>query len=179
MDDVVLWREQLLGARKTKDESFVRDPYSPIPPSTRRTFQGLKYFDPDPAYAVEARLERSAAPSLVVIEASGGDERRYLDVGPARFRLHGQDLELRVWEPVDDAEDEPYIFIALRDATSGKETYGGGRYFDTDPPGPDGRFVLDFNRAYHPYCTYDDSWSCVIPPAANWLTVEVRAGERL
>lgn len=177
--DEATWREGLLASRAAKDAGFLSDPHSPIPKSARAAFKGLVYYDPAPSYRVEAVLDRSAKPKLVTIEASGGDQRRYLDVGPARFRLHGQDLELRVWEPVDDAEDEPYVFIAFRDATSGTETYGGGRYFDTDPPGPDGRFTLDLNRAYHPYCSYDDTWSCVLPPVENWLRVPIRAGERM
>ena len=92
--------------------------------------------------------------------AAGGVERRlvaYTQVGP-------------------DATGE--LFVPFRDATSGGETYGGGRYLDL-PVAPLGRYALDFNRAYHPYCVYSDAYSCPLPPAENTMALAVRAGERL
>ena len=70
------------------------------------------------------------------------------------------------------------LFVPFRDATSGGETYGGGRYLDL-PVAPLGRYALDFNRAYHPYCVYSDAYSCPLPPAENTMALAVRAGERL
>jgi uncharacterized protein len=70
------------------------------------------------------------------------------------------------------------LFVPFRDATSGKETYGAGRYLDLEPR-EDDLYELDFNRAYHPYCAYDDAWSCTLPPPENRLPVRVEAGERL
>jgi len=69
------------------------------------------------------------------------------------------------------------LFIPFRDATSGKDTYGAGRYVEAEPLGK-GRYLLDFNRAYNPYCAYNDDWRCPLPPAENWLTVAIRAGEK-
>ena len=68
--------------------------------------------------------------------------------------------------------------MPFRDATSGHETYGGGRYLDL-PVAPMGHYVLDFNRAYHPYCVYSEAYSCPLPPAENTMALAVRAGERL
>jgi uncharacterized protein (DUF1684 family) len=70
------------------------------------------------------------------------------------------------------------LFLPFRDATSGRETYGAGRYLEVDPPDADGRVVVDFNLAYNPYCAYNPDWSCPIPPGENWLDVPIRAGER-
>ena len=70
------------------------------------------------------------------------------------------------------------LFVPFRDATSGRETYGGGRYLDLDVAAS-GRYALDFNRAYHPYCVYDASWVCPFPPPENTLELPVTAGERL
>ena len=67
-------------------------------------------------------------------------------------------------------------FLPFRDATSGRETYGAGRYLDLAPP-HDGKVTVDFNLAYNPYCAYSDSFSCALPPVENWLQVPIRAGE--
>ena len=69
------------------------------------------------------------------------------------------------------------IFGPFRDATSGKETYGAGRYLDLEEPHRD-EAVVDFNLAYNPYCAYSEAYSCPLPPAENWLKVEVTAGEK-
>ena len=76
------------------------------------------------------------------------------------------------------SEDMDELFVPFRDATSGKETYGAGRYLEVESPGPDGRVRVDFNAAYNPYCAYNPDWSCPIPPGENWLSVPIRAGEK-
>ena len=70
----------------------------------------------------------------------------------------------------------PEVFVPFRDATSGPETYGAGRYLEGELHANTVR--LDFNLAYHPYCALADGWSCPVPPRENWLAVPVRAGER-
>ncbi|MBT8206662.1 MAG: DUF1684 domain-containing protein, partial [Acidimicrobiia bacterium] len=67
-------------------------------------------------------------------------------------------------------------FVPFRDATSGKESYGAGRYLDVHP-NEDGTVTLDFNYAYNPYCAYDEAFSCPLPPIENWLEVPIAAGE--
>ena len=77
------------------------------------------------------------------------------------------------------------FFLSFRDATSGDETYGAGRYVLDTAKGADlgadgsGRLVVDFNFSYQPSCSYDPQWSCPLPPRENWLTMPIRAGERL
>ena len=87
-----------------------------------------------------------------------------------RFDVAGERVALIAYEQGDE------LFIPFRDATSGKETYGAGRYVEAEPLGG-GRFTLDFNRAYNPYCAYNDAWRCPLPPSENWLAVAIRAGE--
>jgi len=76
--------------------------------------------------------------------------------------------------PLEQGEKD--LFIIFKDATSGKETYGAGRYLDLDRHGDE--IVIDFNYAYNPYCAYNPDWSCPLPPAENWLKVPIRAGEK-
>jgi len=166
------------AARAAKDDRFRNDPDSPVPPHARAAFRGLAYFPIDEAYRVTARVERLPSPQRVRVVASGGDVRDYERACVLRFELRGRALSLAGFVPEEGQSDEPYLFVPFQDATSGKESYGGGRYLDPDvPSGP--TLSIDFNEAYHPYCVYDDSWSCVIPPPENRLPIAVRAGERL
>ena len=110
---------------------------------------------------------------------SSGQVANYRPVGRLMFELYGRPCRLTVYQGLDEhsAADPP--FVPFTDATSGDETYGGGRYMDVRPlvPGVD-TVTLDFNFTYHPYCAYSERYSCPVPPAENALPVAVRAGVR-
>ena len=165
--------------RETRDELFRSHPQSPLPPAARAAFTGLEYFPYDPAARVTAALaDAEAAPAPV--ETSGTEPLLFRRFARASFELRGRPLELEVYWL------EGYgggVFLPFRDETSGRETYGGGRYvLDTvkgaDLGGGRGRLVLDFNFAYNPSCSYDPGWVCPLAPPANRLPVAVEAGER-
>lgn len=143
-------------------------------------FEGLTYYEESSAYRVSAELIRAQSPEPVMLATSSGDERLYLTYGVARFELAGQPQTLTLYATPDEP-DGPRLFVPFRDATSGPETYGAGRYLDftLETPGAHGQVTLDFNYAYHPFCAYVEGYSCPFPPAENWLTQPVRAGERL
>jgi uncharacterized protein len=167
-----LWRE-------TRDELFRSHPQSPLPADRRSSFEGLEYWPYDPQARVLAELEDvDALPGPV--ETSGSERILFQPFARAHFELGGGPLALEVsWL-------EGYgggAFLSFRDATSGRESYGGGRYLlDTvkgaDLGEDDGRLVLDFNFAYNPSCSYDPGWVCPLAPPANRLAVAVEAGER-
>lgn len=191
--DLVDWRRRVGDAyrsgsldawRAARDRLFKEHPQSPIPPEARDAFQGLRWFDPDPAYRVTARLVPGDE-GLVEIDTGGEDGViRYRRIGLLSFRLLEQDCTLTVLSVIGYAGG---LFVPFRDATSGRETYGGGRYlFDTikntdagclevTPGSAD--LTIDFNWAYHPSCHYNPRWACPLAPAENWLPVPVRAGE--
>ena len=98
--------------------------------------------------------------------------------GQLVFAAGGVERRLVAYTQVGPEANAGELFVPFRDATSGGETYGGGRYLDL-PVAPLGRYALDFNRAYHPYCVYSDAYSCPLPPAENTMALAVRAGERL
>jgi len=167
-----LWRE-------TRDELFRSHPQSPLPPDRRSSFEGLEYWPYDPQARVLAELEDvEAAPQAV--ETSGAEEIIFRPFARASFELRGERLALEVsWLAAYGGG----AFLCFRDATSGQESYGGGRYLlDTvkgaDLGEEDGRLVLDFNFAYNPSCSYDPGWVCPLAPPANRLAVGVEAGER-
>lgn len=165
--------------REARDELFRTHPQSPLREERRASFEGLEYWPYDPAARVLAQLDDVDAPPEP-IATSGTEPLLIRPFGRARFELAGEPLALEVsWL-------EGYgggAFLSFRDATSGDESYGGGRYLlDTvkgaDLGQDDGRLVLDFNFSYNPSCAYDPGWVCPLAPPANRLAVAVRVGER-
>ena len=167
-----LWRE-------TRDELFRSHPQSPLPAERRASFEGLEYWPYDPQARVLAELEDLEAPPQP-IESSGMEPILFRPFARARFELRGEPLSLEVaWLAAYGGG----AFLSFRDATSGHDTYGGGRYLlDTvkgaDLGEDDGRLLLDFNFAYNPSCSYDPGWVCPLAPPANRLAVAVEAGEQ-
>ncbi len=170
--------------RRGRDELFRTHPESPIEPEERQSFDGLRYFDHDPAYRVRARFEAGDGSELVI--DTGGDDGavRYRRGGLLVFELAGSPCRLTVLSVVQYAGG---LFVPFRDTTSGPETYGGGRYLfdtakDTDglvletTPGSSD-VVIDFNYAYNASCAYSPRWACPLAPRENFLAVPVRAGE--
>jgi uncharacterized protein len=173
---------RLVGFRAGKDHLFADHPSSPIPAAARRNFRGLAYWRHDPALRFSAALEPdTAAPPLDVPRSGEGAAMPYLRVGWVSVSVGGTACRLAVYWLSEYAGG---IFIPFRDATSGKETYGGGRYLWDSAKGADlgsigDELVIDFNYAYHPSCVYDPTWSCPLAPQENWLAVPIAAGERL
>jgi len=167
-----LWRE-------TRDELFRSHPQSPLPADRRASFEGLEYWPYDPQARVLTELEDVEAPPEP-IETSGIEPILFRPFARAHFELRGERLALEAsWL----AGYGGGVFLSFRDATSGRESYGGGRYvLDTvkgaDLGEEDGQLVLDFNFAYNPSCSYDPGWVCPLAPPANRLPVAVNAGER-
>jgi uncharacterized protein (DUF1684 family) len=165
--------------REGRDDLFRNHSQSPLPAADRAGFSGLQYFDYEPALRVLAEV-RPAEPELRQIGASGDQSVLFRRFATAWFSLDGEELSLDLhWL-------EGYgggVFLPFADATSGAETYGGGRYvLDTVKGadlGMDGeRLVLDFNFAYNPSCAYDARWVCPLSPASNRLAPAIRGGER-
>jgi uncharacterized protein (DUF1684 family) len=165
-------------SERTAREAHYLGPDTPLSAEARAAFRGLSWWPYDARYRVRARFERHAQPRKADLAATGDDAIAMLEVGAFAFTLLGQPCRLLAFAPAPGEADEDYVLVPFRDATSGKESYGGGRYLDLDPPAGD-EAALDFNRAYHPYCAHDDAWSCTLPPPQNRLTVRVEAGERL
>jgi uncharacterized protein (DUF1684 family) len=165
--------------RRTRDELFRSHPQSPLPTERREVFDGLAYFDYDPAARVLADVEETE-PRRYEIGTSGDGAYAFERFGVASFELAGErrSLELYWLEGYGGG-----IFLPFADATSAKQTYGAGRYLlDTvkgaDLGTDDERLVLDFNFAYNPSCSYDPSWVCPLATPANRLPVPIEAGER-
>jgi uncharacterized protein (DUF1684 family) len=162
--------------RERRDELFRSHPQSALPRSEREAFRGLPYRDYDPAFAFTATV-RSLPRESYDVDTSTGGVIRFVRFGAV-------DLPIGTLEVLWLDEYSGGVFLPFRDATSGKTTYGGGRYLLDTAKGADlgsrgDELVLDFNFAYHPSCTYDPQWVCPLAPLSNRLKGAVEAGELL
>jgi uncharacterized protein (DUF1684 family) len=139
--------------------------------AARREFRGLEWFEAKQDYRVTATLEPFEKPKEVAIPNVLGDSYKMTSPGVLHFTLLGKVLTL---QPV--FEDEK-LFIIFRDETTGKSTYGAGRFLYADAP-VNGKVILDFNRAFNPPCAFTAYATCPLPPRQNRLQVAVEAGER-
>jgi uncharacterized protein (DUF1684 family) len=158
--------------RDAKDRLFCTAD-GPLAPEQRPSFQGLRYWKPNAAFAVDARLESVAPPDSVRFPTSKGTFDPYVRLGRLHFQLQQRPFELTLYRSVEAG----HLFLPFADLTSGRESYGAGRYIDI-VLNPDGTTRLDFNRAYNPYCAYNAGWICPLTPPENSLDVRVEAGER-
>lgn len=171
------WRQAIRNDRDRKDEYFESNPHSPIPEGERESFDGLSYYPIDEAYRFELPLREHDDKRTVTVGTSTGGEQTYLEWGEFRFELEGEEVTLQAYK---SDPDEDRLWVPFRDATSGEETYGAGRYLDleVETHRRDGTWILDFNEAYNPTCAYSDRYECPLPPTENWLDVPIEAGER-
>jgi len=176
--DLAEWKAEIERAREAKDTFFDGDWQSPISAEDRFRFGGLEYYPPDPDYRFELELHEHPDKRVVPVVYTKGDERDFLRWGEFRFSIDGKQQVLQAYKM--DSRDQT-LFVPFRDATSGKKTYGAGRYLDLEADrdrAPDGKWVLDFNVAYNPWCAYSEKYTCPVVPVENWLEVPVPAGER-
>ena len=165
------------SARDAKDAGF-RTAGSPVPAEAREKFLPLVYFPVDPLYAVPAafREDPPEARQRVEIQTSTHQTRQMERLGTLEFTLQGQALKLAAYREVGQSAD--HLFVPFTDLTTGKDTYQAGRFLDIDRSAT-GIYVVDFNRAYNPYCYYNPTYDCPYPPKENRLSVAIRAGERI
>jgi hypothetical protein len=166
--------------RRTKDRLFATHPQSPIPTDAR--FDGLRYWTYRADLRVAAALEPEADGPELLLPSSTDEPFRFRRVGWVRPNLPDGPAVLPVFWLTTYGGG---VFIPFRDTTSGRESYGAGRYLLDTVKGADlgtdgaGRLVLDFNYAYNPSCSYDPAWHCPLAPPECRIDAPVEAGERL
>ncbi len=173
------WQGELEQLRQTARHYYLNqfDWRGQSPP---QDWDGPRYFAPDPGWRLAAHLDRevTGAGSAVELATSTGQLRQMTVAGALVFEAEGAEHRLTGFV-THDAEGYEVLFVPFRDATSGSETYGAGRYLEL-PYDPDEDTVeLDFNFAYNPSCAFSPAYDCPYPPVGNRLAVGVRAGEML
>ncbi|WP_310396536.1 DUF1684 domain-containing protein [Hymenobacter sp.] len=164
-------------ARKEKNRSFRLAQDSPLPVAQKAQFDSLKYYPAALDYVIVAAIARNARPDTTILQMSDNRTEQYLNWGQAKFEIDKKPQQLTAYLKASGTDST--LFIPFTDLTNGRETYGGGRYLDAAIPKADETEVtLDFNRAYNPYCAYNNDYSCPVPPANNRLRVAIAAGEQ-
>jgi uncharacterized protein (DUF1684 family) len=172
--DEAAYFQELADHRAAIDKAF-REQEDPIPADKRDTLLPIPYFDVDPSYAVPASLELADERPVFEMPTSTGKRRRMQRVGVLEFTLQGQPMTLGAF--VEEGQQIVNLFVPFADLTTGSETYPAGRYLDLHPTST-GFYTIDFNKAYNPYCAYNQSYDCPFPPPSNRLKVPIRAGEK-
>ena len=187
-DSVSVVRENL--THRAEVDSFFRfDESSPFRRDTTIQYHGIRWFPIDVRVRVTAVLHRYEQPETVTVMGTKGEERRQLRYGYFTFELpddRGVPVPLRInvykFTPSDSVRYRLYrdnLSVWFRDRTTGTETYNVGRYVEVgeQSPDPDHLYVLDFNKAYNPYCAYSALYSCAVPRKDDTLDLALRAGE--
>jgi len=157
--------------RAEKERFFQSSPHSPL--ENRMNFTGLNYYPPNPDFRYTLPINQAETPEPLTFQTSTGDERVYYRIGTIEFEVEGEPAQLALYK--SDQHDE--LFLPFRDATSGNETYGAGRYLEPEELS-DGQVLVDFNLSYNPFCAYSEAYSCPLPPFENHLAIAIRAGEK-
>lgn len=175
-DDAAVVQE-IEAYRADRDKYMREDPESPIPPARKDVLLPLRYYPPDPAFSVPAVLNVSAgARPVMEVPTSKGVPRRVELVGTLEFTLKGQKLTLGAFVE-EGTRQISSLFVPFADLTTGTETYPAGRYLDLHPTAT-GIYTIDFNKAYNPFCAYNNSYECPLPPPSNRLGLPITAGEK-
>ncbi|HEY4651956.1 MAG TPA: DUF1684 domain-containing protein [Pontibacter sp.] len=170
------YTKPLLKEREDKDLSFRSRTNSPFTEEGRRTFKNLIYYEPNTQYRVTAKIEELPRQDTLLMTLTNGSYEPYLRYAAATFELEGQSQRLTLYKKL--AEDKEELFVPFTDKTNGFETYGGGRYLDAPYKEDAKTIVLDFNRAYSPFCAYNPEYVCPVPPKDNRLTIAIPVGEK-
>jgi len=159
----LIQRGNLIGLR-------LWDPENP----RKLAFKGLNWYEIDAAYRVRGRLIPSAPKTTVKIANVIGQVNDYVSPGIVEFEIAGRKLRLT---PVYETSAQDELFYIFKDATSGKTTYGAGRFVYSALPDAEGMVIIDFNRASAPPCAFTDFATCPLPPRQNRLDRAIAAGE--
>lgn len=145
--------------------------------------KSMQFYQPDKSYRVEANFEKATDSKWISFPTSGKITKTFKVYGTLRFNLNNKLLQLNVYQSQDLLLNEQYrnyLLLPFTDSTTGNETYEGGRYIDLSTDDiKNGTVLLDFNKAYNPYCAYvSGKYNCPVPPKENALSVAIRAGEK-
>lgn len=154
---------------------------SPLKDKDRKAFQGLDFFKFDSTYVVEAHFKRTPNEAPFKMKTTTDRLPDYVKYGELTFNLIGEHLTLNIYQNQSLKEKEgfeDYLFLPFLDETNGLESYGGGRYVDAKIPESD-TVIIDFNKAYNPYCAYNDKYSCPLVPRENYLKTRIEAGVKV
>lgn len=171
--------KQIEKFQKELNDQYRSKENSPLRGSNFDNFLEHPFFPIDLKYRVKAKLTLTPESQPFDLPTSSGKKKAFKKFAIATFEIDGVEYQLSLYQNLDLMKNPKYknhLFLPFRDATSGKETYGGGKYLDLEIP-KGKSIIIDFNQAYHPYCAYNAyDYNCPIVPEENNLPIEIRAG---
>ena len=170
--------QEIIAFQQELNKEYKDPESSPLSDNDRVHFEGLDFFEPDLKFRVEAKFERT--PDAIPFLMATTTDRKSKEVvfGFIRFTLNAKDYVLEVYQNSDVIQRDgyaDYLFLPFLDQTNTEETYGGGRYIDLRIP-EGNTIIIDFNKAYNPYCAYNKKYSCPIVPKVNSINAKILAG---
>lgn len=172
------YEKTIIEFQETLNTEYKDPEESPLTKKARRKFKGLDFFSIDQKYQVKAHFERVENALPFKMKTTTDRLPTYEVYGIATFTIDNKEYTLNVYQSHRLREMEKYkdhLFLPFADETNGMSSYGGGRFIDINIP--EGNvLIIDFNKAYNPYCAYNDKYSCPKVPKENYLKVTIEAG---
>ncbi len=173
------YKDSIAAHRRLYIQELLADKRQPLKP---KDTSKLSFYKPDKAYKVKASIVLTPNSIPFQIPTHSGKFKNYKSYGIATFMLKKQKFSLHLYQSLEKTKDSiyaSYLFLPFKDQTNYSSTYGGGRYLDFQISDIiDNSLVIDFNKAYNPYCAYSEGFNCPIPPDENVLKVSIRSGEK-
>lgn len=172
------FEKEVLDFQSDLNKEYQNPEESPLPKNEQETFKGHRYFPIDELYKVQAKFIKNENPVIFQMKTSTNRLPNYKIYGVVEFEIKAITYSLNIYQSQNlenNEEYKDYLFLPFTDITNGKETYEGGRYIDLKIPSGD-TIIVDFNKAYNPFCAYSNRYSCPKPPVENNLNVKIKAG---
>lgn len=149
---------------------------SPLKENDLKNFNSLPFFSYDSTFVIYAKFELTPESAFFDMKTSTSRISKERIYGILKFEINGNKFQLKVYQSKDSASNnKDDLLLPFLDKTNGISTYGGGRYINLKTPLSD-EVIIDFNKAYNPYCAYNELFSCPIVPEDNYLPFDVKAG---
>ena len=172
-------KKEVIAYRKTHLDELLSDPRKPITPEEK---DHIKYFSFKKSWQVEAEYVPLEKEPVFQMPTYSGVTRDYRKFATATFTRGQKKITVFLYQNmtlIRQPQYKDYLFLPFKDDTNGEKSYGGGRYMDVRISAvKDGKIILNFNKAYNPYCAYNEGFNCPIPPQENHLNLSISAGER-
>jgi len=170
--------KELKAFQDTLNIQYADTAESPLIKEDLLTFKSLDFYPIDKIFKVKAKFTRTKNSVPFKMKTTTKRAPIYEKYGEVSFKINGKQIKLNVYQShrLRDMEKyKNYLSLPFTDETSGKTSYGGGRYVDLTIPFGN-TIIIDFNKSYNPYCAYNHKYSCVVPPAENHIPIEIKAG---
>lgn len=173
------YKQAIRNYQDSLSAEFRNPEETPLRGELLTSFKALPFFRINPDYRVTAHFTRIKDAEFFELPTSSGKTKKYREYGKLTFELKGHTYSLTVYQSealMKIPKYKDFLFLPFRDATNEKTTYGGGRYLDLRIP-KGNTVVIDFNKAYNPYCAYNAfDYNCPIVPLENKLPIKIKAG---